>query len=74
MRLDYWNPLVNIALTIFHLLEAFYHSAFIPLQHSAFVGIVNGDEMPVVIDSGASASIMVIMVSLLVLLFVKTAC
>ena len=31
--------------------SALYHSAFIPLQHSAFVGIANGDEMLVVIDS-----------------------
>ena len=37
--------------------SVFYHSAFIPLQHSAFVGIANGDEMPVVIDSGASRSL-----------------
>ena len=36
-------------------MSVFYHSAFIPLQHSAFIGIGNGDEMPVVIDSGASS-------------------
>ena len=44
-------------LSLGNVMSAFYHSAYIPLQHSAFVGIANGDEMSVVIDSGASRSL-----------------
>ena len=37
--------------------SALYHSAFVPVQQSAFVGVAHEDEMPIVIDTGASRSL-----------------
>ena len=37
--------------------SALYHSAFVPVQQSAFIGVAHEDEIPIVIDTGASCSL-----------------